>query len=103
MISLHRFGHRHEAFLLNPDLIASVEAHPDTVVTLTTGTRVIVGETPAEVAGAIRAWRAGILADVPGAALLTEDETLKSPPLRSMNGKTDAEAEDARFAGLVVQ
>jgi flagellar protein FlbD len=63
MITLHRLGHRHEPFLLNPDLIATIEAHPDTVVTLTTGARLVVGETPAEVTAAIRAWRAGILSD----------------------------------------
>jgi flagellar protein FlbD len=63
MINLHRLGHRHEPFLLNPDLIATVEALPDTVVSLTTGMRIVVGETPAEVTGAVRAWRAGILSD----------------------------------------
>ena len=63
MITVHRLGHRHEPFMLNPDLVATVEAHPDTVVTLTTGARLVVGETPAEVAAEIRAWRAGILSD----------------------------------------
>ena len=63
MITLHRLGHRHEPFLLNPDLIATVEAHPDTVVTLTTGARLVVVEAPAEVAAEVRAWRAGILSD----------------------------------------
>ena len=63
MITLHRLGHRHEPFLLNPDLIATIEAHPDTVVTLTTGARLVVGETPAQITAEIRAWRAGILSD----------------------------------------
>ena len=63
MITLHRLGHRDEPFMLNPDLIATVEAHPDTVVTLTTHARLVVAESPAEVAAAIRAWRAGILSD----------------------------------------
>ena len=63
MITLHRLGHRNEPFLLNPDLIAMVEALPDTVITLTTHARFIVAESPAEVAAAIRAWRAGILSD----------------------------------------
>ena len=49
MIALHRLGHRHEPFLLNPDLIEKVEAHPDTVIMLTTGARFLVDETPAEV------------------------------------------------------
>ena len=37
MITLHRLGHRSEPLHLNPDLITTVEAHPDTVVTLATG------------------------------------------------------------------
>ena len=63
MIALHRLGHRHEPFLINPDLIEKVEAHPDTVIMLTTGARFLVDESPAEVVAAIRAWRAGILSD----------------------------------------
>ena len=63
MITLHRLGHRDEPFMLNPDLVATVEAHPDTVITLTTHARIVVAETPAEVAAEIRAWRAGILSD----------------------------------------
>jgi flagellar protein FlbD len=63
MISLHRLGHRQQPFLVNPDLIFTIEACPDTVVTLTTGARFVVVERPAEVADEIRAWRAGILFD----------------------------------------
>jgi uncharacterized protein YlzI (FlbEa/FlbD family) len=61
MIRLHRLGHATEDFHLNPDLIASIEATPDTVVTLTTHTKLIVRERPDEVVAAIRAWRASIL------------------------------------------
>ena len=61
MIRLHRLGHAAEDFHLNPDLIASIEATPDTVVTLTTHTKLIVSERPDEVVAAIRAWRASIL------------------------------------------
>jgi flagellar protein FlbD len=67
MIELHRLGHEHEDFMLNPDLISIVEAHPDTVISLTTGTRMVVSESPAEVAALIRAWRAAILRDALGA------------------------------------
>ena len=38
-----------EAFLLNAELIEFVEARPDTFVTLTSGTRVVVRETMDEV------------------------------------------------------
>lgn len=61
MIRLHRLGHRAEPFHLNPDLFLMVEANPDTVVTLTTGTKLLVSETPEEVADAVRRWRASIL------------------------------------------
>ena len=61
MIRLHRLGHAEEDFHLNPDLIASIEATPDTVVTLTTHTKLIVTERPDEVVAAIRAWRASII------------------------------------------
>jgi flagellar protein FlbD len=61
MIRLHRLGHPDEEFHLNPDLIAWVEATPDTVVTLTSHTKLIVAERPAEIAEAVREWRASII------------------------------------------
>ena len=61
MIRLHKLAHEPTPFHLNPDLIATVEANPDTVVTLTTHSRLLVIESPEEVAGLIRAWRASIL------------------------------------------
>jgi flagellar protein FlbD len=61
MIRLHRLGHPDEPFHLNPDLISLVEAHPDTVVTLTTGSRLVVAEAPDTVVDLIRAWRGSIL------------------------------------------
>jgi uncharacterized protein YlzI (FlbEa/FlbD family) len=54
-------GHEHEEFELNPDLIATVEACPDTTVHLATGARLLVEETPQEVTEAVRAWRVEIL------------------------------------------
>ncbi len=56
MIELHRLG-RDTAFHLNPDLIVTVEANPDTVVHLTTGTNFVVTECPDEVVGLVRSWR----------------------------------------------
>ncbi len=46
MIRLHKLARDPQPFHLNPDLIISIEAHPDTVVTLTTGSRLVVTETP---------------------------------------------------------
>jgi uncharacterized protein YlzI (FlbEa/FlbD family) len=61
MIRLHKLGHTPHPFHLNPDLVLTVEANPDTVVTLTTGSRLLVAETPEQVAEAVRHWRASVL------------------------------------------
>jgi flagellar protein FlbD len=61
MICLHKFGRQPQPVYLNPDLIITVEANPDTVVTLTTGSKLLVAETPEEVAEAVRTWRASVL------------------------------------------
>jgi flagellar protein FlbD len=66
MITLHRMCHWDEPFQLNPDLIATVEAVPDTIVRLTNGKRVLVEESPEEVVNAIREWRASVLAVMTG-------------------------------------
>jgi flagellar protein FlbD len=62
VIVLHRLGHQTEPFHLNPDMILTVEATPDTVVTLTSGAKIVVGESPTCVADEVRAWRTSILA-----------------------------------------
>jgi uncharacterized protein YlzI (FlbEa/FlbD family) len=61
MITLHRLGHLEEPFDVNPDLIATVESHPDTVVCLATGTKFVVHESADEVRDAVRAWRASVM------------------------------------------
>ncbi|HLI58310.1 MAG TPA: flagellar FlbD family protein [Solirubrobacteraceae bacterium] len=62
MITLHRLGHVLEAFQLNSELIMTVEANPDTVITLTNGHKVVVAETPERVAEEVRAQRVEVLA-----------------------------------------
>ena len=62
MIPLHRMTSPERAFYLNPDLVHSVEATPDTVVTLEGGSHLVVLESPEEVVAQIQAWRVGILA-----------------------------------------
>jgi flagellar protein FlbD len=47
---------------LNPDLIVTVEANPDTVITLTTGTKIVVAEPPDRVIAQIRDYRVDVLA-----------------------------------------
>ena len=60
MIQLHRLGRTPQPFHLNPDLIVTVEANPDTHVHLATGTSLLVCESPEEVAAEVRAWRRSI-------------------------------------------
>jgi uncharacterized protein YlzI (FlbEa/FlbD family) len=60
MIRLRRLGGSEE-FDLNPDLILTVESTPDTVVTLTTGTKLVVDESPDSVTAAVREWRVAVL------------------------------------------
>lgn len=66
MITLHRIGHDHGRFLLNPDLVLTIEATPDTTISLTTGLKLVVAETVEEVVTEIREWRSGVLADALG-------------------------------------
>ena len=63
MITLNRLGHSDEPFQLNPDMIVTVESTPDTVITLATGAKVVVDETPEEVAAEVHAYRAAVLGD----------------------------------------
>ena len=62
MITLHRLGHKLELFHLNPDLIVTVEGHPDTVITLATGAKIVVAETPQRVCQAVKAYRIDVMA-----------------------------------------
>lgn len=77
MIVLHRLGHDAEPFHLNPDMILTVEATPDTVVTLGSGAKIVVLENPDRVVDEIRRWRSDILSD----AL-----TARRPALRAIEG-----------------
>ncbi|HEY5288090.1 MAG TPA: flagellar FlbD family protein [Solirubrobacteraceae bacterium] len=63
MITLNRLGHSDEPFQLNPDMVVTVESTPDTVITLATGAKVVVAETPEEVAAALHAYRASVLSE----------------------------------------
>jgi uncharacterized protein YlzI (FlbEa/FlbD family) len=63
MITLNRLGHRDEPFQLNPDMIVTVESTPDTVIALATGAKVVVAETPEQVAAAVHAYRSGVLSE----------------------------------------
>jgi flagellar protein FlbD len=62
MITLHRLGHAEQELHVNPDLIVTIEANPDTVITLANGSKLLVSEDPAQVAAAVRHYRVVILA-----------------------------------------
>lgn len=59
MILLHRL--HGEPVFVNADLIESIEATPDTLLTLVDGRKAIVTESPEEVSSRVIAFRAAIL------------------------------------------
>ncbi|NOX24431.1 MAG: flagellar FlbD family protein [Actinobacteria bacterium] len=59
MIIVHRL--KGEQFFLNADLVESVESTPDTVVTLVDGRRMVVADSPQEIAQRVVEFRAAIL------------------------------------------
>jgi flagellar protein FlbD len=61
MITLHRLGHPTEDFYVNHDMIVGVEANPDTVIRLMPGDKIVVAESPQEVAEKVRDCRVEIL------------------------------------------
>jgi uncharacterized protein YlzI (FlbEa/FlbD family) len=63
MITLHRLGHAVDCFQINPDVITTVEATPDTVITILNGQKIVVAEPPERVAAEIREYRASVFAE----------------------------------------
>lgn len=55
MIRLTRISH--SPIVLNADLIQSIESTPDTVITLTSGQKVMVRESPEDVVNRVVAYR----------------------------------------------
>lgn len=47
---------------LNADLIESIQAAPDTIITTVEGRKIVVAETPEELVERIRQYRASVLA-----------------------------------------
>ena len=56
-------SHDHE-FVLNADLIETVEETPDTVITLTTGKKIIVEESSSEIIHRVLEYRRAMLANL---------------------------------------
>ena len=59
MIAVHRI--RCEPMFLNADLLESIEATPDTGLTLVDGRRIVVADSPDEIAERIVEFRASVL------------------------------------------
>ena len=64
MIAVHRPTHPTDDLYLNPAQAQMIEGTPDTVVTLTNGSKFVIAERPEQVADLIRVWRASVLAEV---------------------------------------
>jgi len=69
MIALNRLNN--QPIMVNADLIETLEATPDTVVTLTSGNKLIVRDTPEEIAAKIIEYKRRIHAPPP---ILNGDE-----------------------------
>lgn len=52
-----------QKILVNPDLLEIVEETPDTVVTLTTGKKIIVKESRQEIKNLVKSYRRDIFGD----------------------------------------
>jgi len=102
MIYLARF-HSGERIAINPDLIERIEETPDTVITLTSGAKYVVGETMDEVAEKYRAFRATMFTlaismvepqeTVRGARLHVVRDVSERP--RAMAGGTEPESAES--------
>jgi uncharacterized protein YlzI (FlbEa/FlbD family) len=82
VITLNRLGHSDEPFQLNPDLIVTIESTPDTVITLATTAKVVVAQTPEEVADLVRTWRVEVLSE----AMRNRRPERDPSPVRSVHG-----------------
>lgn len=71
--------------VVNADLIETIEATPDTVVTLVDGTRYLVEEPPATIIERVMGFRAAVLR--------LGDEPIESPPAESSPVRSSADAE----------
>lgn len=82
MIFITRLNGR--LFVVNADLIETVEATPDTVVTLTSGSKYIVRETVDEIIRRVVAFRRRIAVPLP------EELGAEAPPEAGVAGAGDA-------------
>jgi flagellar protein FlbD len=62
VIPLHRLTHPNDPVYVNPDLIAMIETTPDTVVSMTNASKLVVAESAEQVSALICEWRARVVA-----------------------------------------
>jgi flagellar protein FlbD len=62
VIPVHRLTHPDEPVYVNPDLISTIEANPDTVVTFVNASKLVVAESAEEVTQLVCNWRARVVA-----------------------------------------
>ncbi|GIV00933.1 MAG: hypothetical protein KatS3mg014_2548 [Actinomycetota bacterium] len=87
MILVHRL--RGEPMFLNDDLIETIEATPDTVVTLVDGKKLILADTPEELVERARLHRASILAAVEELRMAHRGEVVPFPTMVREDGSED--------------
>ncbi len=63
MVSVTRLNNT--AFFLNPDLVEFIEETPDTVLTLSTGKKLVVSESAAEVVARITEYKRSLFGALP--------------------------------------
>ena len=78
-------------FVINSDLIETVEATPDTVITFAHDKKVVVRESPRDIVDSIVRFRRRIVLD-PGALVSTSDERPTSEQLSHTHKGTGASA-----------
>jgi flagellar protein FlbD len=61
VIPLHRLTHPDDPVYVNPDLIATIEANPDTVVSFVNASKLVVAESAEEVTSLVCDWRARVV------------------------------------------
>ena len=59
MILVHRL--KGEPLFVNSDLIDTIEATPDTVISLADGRKLVVAESPEDIVDSIRRYRASVI------------------------------------------
>ncbi len=83
MIHVTRLNH--SSLVLNNDLIEHIEVTPDTVITMTTGQRFTVLQTPDEIVDLVRAYRHSLL--------IPDHLSADSPKLREVSRQLPVVAE----------